>query len=438
MFRKSNAALDHIDSAVKLNLIERLKECVKELQLKYTSEHWTPLKNEEATSMLCWILEAIFIHGLKNTFIKSLSVFATRKDAVPNPSFWDFVMIFSHRDIIEQVRKLNYVNTDIGRCRAWIRFALNEMSLISYLENMYRNPSYVRSFYKPAAFLRDAEKCDILKNYLVGIVESCKFDLVVDNSLLNQWNSGPLSLVGLWVDDNVSQGIDVAQNMESKDLQAIPQLGKCRTPEPQFMNVMRRQPLLPEEDAFRIIMASKPSGSSGTSSRRNSDSSQRSREITASQARGGTNSGLSQSFKEPAPIRTSFVSSKSSAVETQSKSMSARHAQSDKINHEVTNDHLNSVESVDSKRAEETSVKSHHTDNPIHSENPLIHIEESHHAEENDQTSEELSYIELLKTYNQEQMVGTAIFSGSPKHDELFVRESSEETTSTSEVWITY
>lgn len=60
MFRKSSINVDNMDISVKTSLIERLKECVKELQLKYTTDQWTPLKNEEATNTLCWILEAVF------------------------------------------------------------------------------------------------------------------------------------------------------------------------------------------------------------------------------------------------------------------------------------------------------------------------------------------------------------------------------------------
>jgi hypothetical protein len=444
MFRKSSANLDSIDAAVKSNLIERMKECVKELQLKYTAEQWTPLKNEEATSMLCWILEAIFIHGLKNTFIKSLSVFASRREnSIPNPSFWDFVMIFSHRDIIEQIRRLNYVNSDIGRCRAWIRIALNEMSLVSYLENMVRNPSYVRSFYKPAAFLRDTERCDILKNYLVGIVESCKFELVVDNSLLNQWNSGPLSLVGLWVDDNISQGIDVAQNMESKDLQAIPQLGKSRTPEPQFINVLRRQPLLPEEDAFRIIMASKPNAGSsgaqsGASSRRNSDSSQPSRDF----AYGLGPSGRPLTVSNPAvyqlgnpEMNITKPSPKPSPPKisdnhlTVTEASFALNASAESSGPEVMIESTCTIVAASEPERNIYETQNREVDSVIKSE-------ESFPPKKLEEASEELSYVDLLKTYNQEQMLGAAIYSGSPQPEPAFGSDDTglEETTSSSEV----
>lgn len=428
MFRQSKssvAALDSADSAVKASLILRLKECVSEIVMKHTAASWVSLKNEDATNMLCWILEAVFIHGLKNTFIKSLFT-SRRENAIPNPSFWDFVMIFSHRDVIEQIRKLNYVNSDVGRSRAWIRITLNEMSLVSYLENMFRNQTYVRSFYKPSAFLRDSEKCDILKNYLVGVVESCKFELVVDNSLLNQWTSGPLSLVGLWMDDNISQGIDVASNMDSEDLQTIPQLGKVKNPVPEFVTALRRQPLLAEEDALRIIMASKPSSSSNASSRRNSDASQ-----SGATAHGKESPMIVGSYSGSGGygskrIADSVLSTQDqSAFSTVSKSNSRKELsladiKQNELQHKIVTTTSTSKRSETVQHANTSSEKVVQESKVILDvtpEEPIIPsskiILDSDARSSSNVENEELSYLDLLAAYNNEKKIGAEIYSGS-------------------------
>lgn len=322
------------------------------------------------------------------------------------------------RDVIEQIRKLNYVNNDIGRGRAWIRITLNEMSLVSYLENMLKNPSYVRSFYKPSAFLRDSEKCDILKNYLIGIVESCKFELVVDNSLLNNWTSGPLSLVGLWMDDNISQGIDVAQNMDYKDLQTIPQLGK-KSPIPEFITALGRQPLLAEEDALRIIIASKPSSSnaaSAASSRRNSsDSSQFVKEPVFTVAAANQN------------YCTKFGSDKiveSSEPKDQPPESVITTIPKDK--NKVPQSKV--VVAIASQPTPEDYVKqvgneTHNTNQPVTEPMDIVPVGRDTQIQDNSDSitnnSEELSYMELLAAYNKDKKIGAEIYGGSPMESHL-------------------
>ena len=264
------------ESCVKSNLIKRLIDCVKELQFKNAADKGAALVNDEATNLLCWILEAVFIHGLKNPFFKSMSsVFQNRLQSVPpEPSFWEFVLIFCHQDVILQINRLSFISTDVGRCRAWLRLALNDGLFISYLQMMLKDKSTLREYYKPAAFLRDPEKCDMLKSYLYGI-ESYDFQLASNSSLLNTWNSGPLSLVGLWTatspSDWVTQGVDVAENMDSRDLQVLPSLQSSSSGRSSPSCVPIRPPLLEEEEALRYILASKPSGSK-QSSRRSSHS----------------------------------------------------------------------------------------------------------------------------------------------------------------------
>jgi len=253
------------EGVVKSNLVTRIADCIKELQFKNASDTNTiTLVNDEATNTLCWVLEAVFIHGLQSPFLKSMSSALRGAGAsttrIPEPSFWEFVLIFCHQEVIMQINQLSLITSDVGRCRAWLRLTLNDGLLHSYLQLMSQDKSTLRAYYKPSAFLRDSEKCDVMKSYLFGL-ESCKFSLAANSSLLNVWNSGPLSLIGMWncSSDSVSEGVDVASNMDSDEMQTLPKLHQGRTPPtmPSYlMEQLYKAPLLDEDEALRVILSS--------------------------------------------------------------------------------------------------------------------------------------------------------------------------------------
>jgi len=112
------------------------------------------------------------------------------------------------------------VTTDIGRCRAWLRLALNDGLLSSYLESMRRDGSALKPYYRRSAFLRDTEILDVAKGLVEGI-ESCQFSVACNSSLLNVWTNSPLLLAGLWTPPlrscPVASGVDVASTLDSGD-----------------------------------------------------------------------------------------------------------------------------------------------------------------------------------------------------------------------------
>lgn len=58
----------------------------------------------ESTSSLTTTLEAIFLHGLKDSFLwQTLNMIAGDVERRPEPSFWSPVMVFMHKEVIEQV-----------------------------------------------------------------------------------------------------------------------------------------------------------------------------------------------------------------------------------------------------------------------------------------------------------------------------------------------
>lgn len=71
-------------------------------------DHYLPnverLELCEATSTLCTTLEAIFLHGLKDSLLwNTINVIAGDEERRPEPSFWAPLLIFMHKQVIEQV-----------------------------------------------------------------------------------------------------------------------------------------------------------------------------------------------------------------------------------------------------------------------------------------------------------------------------------------------
>ncbi|NXX87040.1 PKHM1 protein, partial [Urocolius indicus] len=57
-----------------------------------------------------------------------------------------------------ELEQLIFINTDVGRCRAWLRLALNDGLLECYLKLLLRDGSRLPDYYQPSALLLDAEE----------------------------------------------------------------------------------------------------------------------------------------------------------------------------------------------------------------------------------------------------------------------------------------
>ncbi|KAK3932524.1 Pleckstrin homology domain-containing family M member 3 [Frankliniella fusca] len=191
LFRSMRSSLGGRDLALKNNLVAKLSICVKDLQVEQADPDSKNENTVEAISSLCTALEAIFIHGLKESFIQRLM---SEVDVRPDPNFWGPLLEMSHRD----VTKLNLIQTDVGRCRAWLRLALNDGVLTRYLEAMRTEGQRALShYYRKGALLRDVELLDVVQRLLEGI-ESYPFNLPLNSSLLDKWTLQPLLQAGLW------------------------------------------------------------------------------------------------------------------------------------------------------------------------------------------------------------------------------------------------
>ena len=91
---------------IKKAITSQLSEVVKEIQLCCLEENILSdsLDVEEATNSLCCTIEAVFLHGLKDTLIHKFRKALADVDDRPEPNFWSPLLVISHQQIIEQVR----------------------------------------------------------------------------------------------------------------------------------------------------------------------------------------------------------------------------------------------------------------------------------------------------------------------------------------------
>lgn len=204
------------DGHFKNEIIKELNNYIKEIQL-YPPRSVGKQTTNEVTIALCTTLEALFLHGLKETILSKVSAMASDIINKPECNFWSVALIFSHQEIISNINRLKLITNDIGRCRAWLRIAINDNLLVSYLSMMSAEPKSLVAFYNKTALLRDVEKLDIVISLLTGIMQY-EFDLVVNSSLLNVWSDDAVILAGTWSPpmkaNPVSSGMDVVQTIK--------------------------------------------------------------------------------------------------------------------------------------------------------------------------------------------------------------------------------
>lgn len=172
------------------------------------------------TQSLCATIEAIFLHGLKDSFLwQTVNILVGTSNEAnrrPSPTFWAPLMIFSHKYAIEQIHSMAQITTEIGYCRCWIRQSLNDCLLSSYFSNMRKSSQTLAPYYQRTAFLRDSEFMELAENLIGGLEVCVTFDLPLNSSLLNTWTDLPLQLSGLYTPSlqsyPIASGIDVANS----------------------------------------------------------------------------------------------------------------------------------------------------------------------------------------------------------------------------------
>ncbi|CAF0978825.1 unnamed protein product [Brachionus calyciflorus] len=91
---------------------------------------------------LCQQFDYVFLLGLKNL----------------QEGYWKIVLEFTHKNVINELKKLLNLSSDVGRGRAWIYHALNDNLMESYLRCFMDNKKLVSKFYLPGASLVSDEQ----------------------------------------------------------------------------------------------------------------------------------------------------------------------------------------------------------------------------------------------------------------------------------------
>ncbi|KAM8945784.1 pleckstrin homology domain-containing family M member 1 [Pelodytes ibericus] len=187
---------------VKQRITKKLSSCLKALQIRYVTTDDLVTSDDDDANGLCVALEAIFIHGLKSKFIKTLpsSKSKGRHVSLPQPAFWTLLKGVTHRNVLKELSKAKYITTDVGRSRSWLRLALNDSLMECYFISLQREKSRLAEYYQPYALMMDSEDCVVVLSYMQGLT-SLVFDLSYKSSILNEWTATPLCLSGLWLED---------------------------------------------------------------------------------------------------------------------------------------------------------------------------------------------------------------------------------------------
>ncbi|KYM77930.1 Pleckstrin homology domain-containing family M member 3 [Atta colombica] len=230
--------------------------------------------NCDETMTLCSVLEAIFLHGLKDSLLNRVTEVLSGPDfdAMPQPSFWGPLLVFSHRQIIDQIQTLSQITTEVGYCRAWIRIALNEGMLASYFCAIRRDNSALKPYYNRSAYIRDVDLVEVAQR-LIENLDYVRFELACNSSLLNFWSSTPLLIAGIWSPPMKScpvfSAVDIAKTINSETTDNFDEvetassigssigIGSFTSSQSVFNNVAS----ITEDEALKIILTEEKSNS---------------------------------------------------------------------------------------------------------------------------------------------------------------------------------
>lgn len=104
-FKAFKPIKDSKESVIKNNILKRLSETVKEIQLCSMEENFSgDIKDmTEAGGNLCTVIEGIFLHELRDSFVHKVKRAIADLDEMPEPNFWMHLRIISHKETVDRV-----------------------------------------------------------------------------------------------------------------------------------------------------------------------------------------------------------------------------------------------------------------------------------------------------------------------------------------------
>ncbi|CAI8023614.1 Pleckstrin homology domain-containing family M member 1 [Geodia barretti] len=104
-------------------------------------------------------------------------------------------------EIKTQLMALRDSESDVMKCRSWLRIMLNKSLLLSFLEDLQRHPGLLSFHYGGESVLRDAERLEIVIQLLRGLSTiQLGYDYTI--SSLTTWDSSVLQKAGIWQDSS--------------------------------------------------------------------------------------------------------------------------------------------------------------------------------------------------------------------------------------------
>ncbi|XP_064385361.1 pleckstrin homology domain-containing family M member 1-like isoform X2 [Halichondria panicea] len=161
-------------------LCEELAGSVKRVQELFVRTKQIECGNSTA-ELLCDVVEAIFLHELKNSRGQ-----VWREIKRPNPNIPPDPLLV-----------LRNSESDVRKCRSWVRLVLVKGLLLSFMLDLLRHPGLLASHYGGEAVLRHLESTEIIVGHLRGLsIVQLEYDYATPH--LDSWDPTALHIAGLW------------------------------------------------------------------------------------------------------------------------------------------------------------------------------------------------------------------------------------------------
>lgn len=183
MFNKEDSS-----TTIKDKLLEQLKNCTTSLTSETQSKEVVILDDTPHAAELCFILEKILQHGIKERGLFGIGMTV----------FWEFLEKLEEcvpRGECEEVLSIckDCSNTSVGRARIFIKASLNSNSFSDYISALSWNTSLLNNFYKPFALIRSEEHAPVFLTLLESL-SKLRFSLFYkdkDLEKLGYWSTVP-------------------------------------------------------------------------------------------------------------------------------------------------------------------------------------------------------------------------------------------------------
>ena len=147
------------------------------------------------------------MHHLYEILINHSLLLHTHKYSHGAQSFWVFIDPLVPDEIRMQLLALRNADSDIMKCRSWVRLMLSKSMMLSFLEDLQRHPGLLASHYGGEAAIRDTERFEVIIQLMKG-VSLFQFDCDYTSTRLEGWEKEVLRMAGMWepAEGNSSKG----------------------------------------------------------------------------------------------------------------------------------------------------------------------------------------------------------------------------------------